>query len=81
MLIPYETTQFPRQLFNNAKTLCVDDGLDNKVSRCLQLDDGELPLELLPELHELRYPGSGDTKGVFNSFIYARRNAGRPVLD
>lgn len=46
MLIPYERRQFPRQLLNNAKTVRVDNGLVNKVSRCLQLDDGELSLEL-----------------------------------
>jgi hypothetical protein len=43
------------------------------------LEDGELPLELLPELQELRYFGSRDTGDAFTSFIDARQNAGRPV--
>ena len=46
--------------FNNVKTLCVDNGLVKELSRGLQPDDGELPLELLPELQELRYSGNGD---------------------
>jgi hypothetical protein len=65
--------------FSNLKILNVDDGLVKEVSRCLQLDDGELLLVLLPELQELTYPGSSDTDDIFTSFIDARRNAGRPV--
>jgi hypothetical protein len=65
--------------FSNVKTLRVDDGLVEKLARSLQLDDGELPLELLPELQELAYSGSGDTSDAFASFIDARQNAGRPV--
>ena len=49
------------------------------LSHCLQLEDGELPLELLPELQELRTFGSGDTGDALTSFIDARRNTGRPV--
>jgi hypothetical protein len=62
--------------FGNVKTLRVDDGLVKEISRSL---DGELPLEVLPELQELRYFGSGDTGDVFTSFINSRHNAGRPV--
>ena len=65
--------------FSNVKTLRIDDGLVEELSRCLRLDDGELPLELLPELQELTYSGSGDTGDAFTSFIDARQNAGRPV--
>jgi hypothetical protein len=65
--------------FSTVKTLRVGDGLVEEVSRCLRSEDGELPLELLPELQELTYLGSGDTGGAFTSFIDARRNAGRPV--
>ena len=45
---------------------------------CLELEDedGELPLELLPELQELTYFGTG---GAFNSFIETRQNADRPI--
>ena len=54
-------------------------GLVEELSRCLQLGDGELPLELLPELQELIYSGSGDTGDAFTSFINARLDAGRPI--
>ena len=66
--------------FSNVKTLRVEDGLVEELSRCLGLEDGELPLELLPELQELRYFGSRDTGDAFTSFVDARRNAGRPVM-
>jgi hypothetical protein len=65
--------------FRNVKTLRIAKGLVEDLSRCLRLEDGELPLELLPELQELTYSGSGDTGDGFTSFIDARRNAGRPV--
>ena len=65
--------------FNNVRTLSVEDGLVEDLSRCLRLEDGELPLELLPELHKLTYFGSRDAGGVFTSFINSRRDAGRPV--
>ena len=65
--------------FSNVKTLRVGKALFKDLSRCLQLEDGESPLELLPELQELRYYGSGYTGGVFTSFIDTRQNAGRPV--
>ena len=65
--------------FNNVKTLYVENGLVEGLSRCLRLEDGELPLELLPELQELTYSGSHDTSGVFTSFIDSRQDAGHPV--
>jgi hypothetical protein len=65
--------------FNNVKTLRFDTGLVKELSRCLQLDDGEHPLELLPELQELRCSGKGHTGDAFNSFIDARQSAGRAV--
>ena len=65
--------------FSNVKTLQVDNGLVKKLSRSLRLDDGEHPLELLPELQELTYFGNGDTGDAFKAFIDARQNAGRPV--
>jgi hypothetical protein len=64
--------------FSNVKTLRVEEGLVEELSRCLRLEDGELPLELLPELQEVIYSGSHDA-GAFASFIGARQNAGRPV--
>ena len=65
--------------FRNVKTLRITTGLVEELSRCLQLDDGELPLELLPELQELIYSGSGDFGNAFTSFINARLDAGRPI--
>jgi hypothetical protein len=65
--------------FRNVKTLRIDEGLVEELSRCFKLDDGELPLELLPELQELTYPGSDNTGDAFTSFIVARQNAGRPI--
>jgi hypothetical protein len=65
--------------FSNVKALWIDKGLVGELSRCLQLEDGEHPLELLPELQELTYPGSVDTVAEFTSFIDARQKAGRPV--
>ena len=76
-----DRTEWRRLLspFSNVKTLRMNDGLVEELSLCLQLEDGEHPLELLPELQELRYSGSGDTGGAFTSFINARQNAGRSV--
>jgi hypothetical protein len=66
--------------FTNVKTLRIDAGLFKELSRCLPLEDGEDPLELLPELQELTYDsGSDNASDGFNSFIDARQNAGRPV--
>jgi hypothetical protein len=63
--------------FSNVKTLLVAKGLVKELSTCLQLEDGELALELLPELEELTYSGNGGD--LFTSFIDARQDAGRPV--
>jgi hypothetical protein len=65
--------------FSNVETLSVDDGLVRELSCCLQLDDGELPLELLPGLQELTFSGIEDVDDAFTQFIDARKNAGRPV--
>jgi hypothetical protein len=65
--------------FSNVKALHVEDGLVDHLSRCLGLEDGELPLELLPELQELEYSRSEDAGDGFTSFIDARQKAGRPV--
>jgi hypothetical protein len=65
--------------FSNVKTFQIDNELVGELSLCLQLADGELPLELLPELQEITYPGSGDDGDAFTSFIDSRKNAGRTV--
>jgi hypothetical protein len=65
--------------FSNMKTLRIDDGLVWELSRCLRFDDGEHPLELLPELQKLTYSGRRNVNNAFRSFIDGRQNAGRPV--
>ena len=65
--------------FGNAKTLLIGNRLVEQLSRSLDLEDGELPLELLPELQELTYSGSGNTGDAFTSFIDARQNADRAI--
>ena len=65
--------------FRNVKTVRVDEGLVEELSRCLELDDGELPLEVLPKLQELTYSGSGNSGDAFTSFINARQDASRPL--
>ena len=65
--------------FRNVKTLWIGNGLVEQLSRSLDLEDGELPLELLPELQELTYSGSGNTGDAFTSFIDTRQNADRAI--
>ena len=65
--------------FRNVKTLWIDNGLVGQLSRCLESEDGELPLEVLPELQVLTYSGSGNFGDAFTSFIDARQNADRPI--
>ena len=76
-----ERTEWRKLLrsFSNVKTLRIEDGLVMELSRCLRLDDGEHPLELLPQLQDLTYSESGNANDAFNPFINARQNAGRPV--
>ena len=76
-----DRTEWRRLLrpFGNVKTLRIQNGLVDDLSRCLQLEDGELPSEVLPELQELGYPGSGNTGDEFVSFVDARQNADRPI--
>jgi hypothetical protein len=75
-----DRTEWRRLLhsFDNVKTLFIDYPLVADLARCLRLEDGNPPLELLPELQELVY--SGISIGhAFDPFVDARRNAGRPV--
>ena len=65
--------------FSNTKTLRIDDWAAKELSRCLGSDDGEDPLELLPELQELAYSGTGDLGDTLTSFIDARQKSSRPV--
>lgn len=67
--------------FSNVEILHVGIGDDfvGQLSRSLRLEDGEPPLELLPELKELSYSAIDDDDAAFTAFIDARQNAGRPV--
>ncbi|KAH9955473.1 hypothetical protein BC827DRAFT_1271686 [Russula dissimulans] len=65
--------------FGNVKALRVDSALVCRLSRSLQFEDGESPMELLPELKELSYDYRYDLDDAFTAFIDARRIAGRPV--
>ena len=67
------------RLFSNVNTLYVQNKLVARVSRSLQSEDGELPLELLPNLELLRYSAGGDNDYAayeFISFINKRQRAG-----
>jgi hypothetical protein len=65
--------------FTNAKTIHVQDDLVNKIFRSLPSDDGEPPLELLPNLEEIGYSGGRDVRDSFTTFLNERQVAGRPV--
>ncbi|KAH9955737.1 hypothetical protein BC827DRAFT_1158090 [Russula dissimulans] len=66
--------------FNNVKTLRMDTMLVDPLSHSLRLDDGESPMEVLPELKELSYsPLYLSGIHAFTPFIDARRIAGHPV--
>jgi hypothetical protein len=64
--------------FSNVKTLHVNSLLVVELSRSLRLEDGEHPLELLPELQKLTYSGNNNDN-AFTPFTEARQNAGRAV--
>ncbi|KAI9442017.1 hypothetical protein F5148DRAFT_811492 [Russula earlei] len=66
--------------FRNVRSLVVDEELMGEVSRCLRLEDGELPQDILPELKDLSYFGGSDSVDVFTGFINGRQAAGLPVL-
>ena len=55
--------------FRSAKTLCIDHGLADELSRSLQLDGGEPPLELLPELQKPISLGNGHIAVLTDGYI------------
>jgi hypothetical protein len=65
--------------FTNAKTVCVQDDLVSKISRSLPSEDGEPPLELLPNLEEVGYSGASDALDAFATFLNERQGSGHPV--
>ncbi len=67
------------RLSSNVKTLSVEGGLVGELSRSLRLDNEEHPLDLLRELQEVTYSGSGNVGDAVTSFIGAHQTAGLPV--
>jgi len=68
--------------FNSVKALRIPENLISPLSHSFQLEDGEPPMEPLPELKELVlvvYEKKGDPGEVFTPFINARQIAGHPV--
>lgn len=65
--------------FSKVKLLRVPDSLVGAISRSLQPEEGESPLEVLPELEELSCSRSSNTRDPFTVFIDSRRIAGHPV--
>jgi hypothetical protein len=63
--------------FSGVRTLYVVHDLIGVISRSLRSEDGESPLELLPNLEKLTYSGSDITNmDMFGPFIKQRRAAG-----
>jgi hypothetical protein len=65
--------------FTNTKIICVQDDLIGKIFRSLPSDDGEPPLELLPNLEEVGYSGESDPLDAFTTFLDERQESGHPV--
>ena len=65
--------------FSNVKTLRVHDDFRGQISRSLQVEDGETPMEVLSELKVLECHAPDGPENPFNTFINARKNAGHPV--
>jgi hypothetical protein len=65
--------------FSNVQTLHVQGELVGKISRSIQSDDGEPPLELLPNLKELGYSEGSNARDAFTPFMNERQAAGHPV--
>jgi hypothetical protein len=66
--------------FINAKTICVQGAPVDKILRPLLSHDGEPPLELLPNLEEVRYFGPADDQDLITAFVDERQVAGHPVI-
>jgi hypothetical protein len=69
----------PLRLFTSAKTIRVQDNLVGKILGSFPSDDGEPPLELLPNLEEVGYCGGSDTRDAFTAFLDERQVADHPV--
>jgi hypothetical protein len=64
--------------FTNVKVLHLENEFVGGLSQSLPSRDGDMPMEILPNLEELSYSG-GDTGGAFTAFINEREVAGHPV--
>jgi hypothetical protein len=65
--------------FTNVKTIHVQDDLVSQIFRSLPSEDGEPPLELLPDLEEVGHSGEGDVRDAFTTFLNERQVSGHPV--
>ena len=69
--------------FVKVKNLSVDGGLVKQLSVALEPGEEESPMELLPELQELSYSASGDSRkdsrNAFTQFADTHQKASRPV--
>ena len=65
--------------FSNLKTLYVQNQLVGILAHSLQTEDGDPPLELLPNLKEVGYSGGRVAPKALTSFIDERQVAGHPV--
>jgi hypothetical protein len=63
--------------FSNVRTFRVNVDYLGQISRALQVDNGELPLELFPNLRKLEY--SARAGNPFSTFADAHMKAGLPV--
>ena len=66
-------------LFDNVKTVHVDDELVGQLSHSLQPGEGESSTDLLSELQVLSYPAIDSSRDAFSSFIDGCQKVGRPV--
>jgi hypothetical protein len=57
----------------------VKDNLVGKFFGSIRSDDGESPLELLPNLEQVGYSGGSDIWDAFTRFLNERQVAGHPV--
>jgi hypothetical protein len=67
------------RLFSNVNTLRVKEELAGELSCSLRSEDGEMPLELLPNLLELECFSNGSVGDAFTPFVNERQAAGHPV--
>lgn len=67
------------RLFRKLKRLHIAGDLIQAFSCSLESEDGESPMELLPELKVLSYSGSCNGGDAFNRSIASQKNTGHPI--